>query len=269
MIRLIALISALLFLASCSSIEENELVVVAEGDSGSIVGNAYEVDYVIDGDTVVLKSGESVRLLGVDAPEKGECFTDESTDYLKLLISDSLVTLYADPINSDTDVYGRLLRYIYVNDENLNLRMVRDGYAQFYDRFDLTYTLDFQNAEQEAAEASTPIWETCFTRDLLSDVYISFVYYDGEVLNVESDEYVEITYSGTGTINLKNYYINGSRGDQKYTFGDLTLNTGESVKVYTNMGEYSFSYNEAIWNNSGETVYLYSDDGTLADAYSY
>jgi hypothetical protein len=98
---------------------------------------------------------------------------------------------------------------------------------------------------------------------------ISYVFYNGEVYQVESDEYVEITNEGQGSLDLEGYYINGSKGDEQYDFPALTLEPGESVKIYTNQGDYSFEDEDAIWSNSGETVYLYTSDDELADSYSY
>lgn len=98
---------------------------------------------------------------------------------------------------------------------------------------------------------------------------ITDVRYDGEVYQVESDEYVEITNEGQGTLNLENYTLSGSSGDEVYTFPSLELSPGESVKVYTNQGDYSFESENALWANGGETVYLYDARGNLADSYEY
>ena len=68
------------------------------------------VAYVIDGDTFKLKTGERVRLLSIDAPEKGECYYQESRQALKKLIEGRQVRLEKDV--SEKDKYGRLLRYV-------------------------------------------------------------------------------------------------------------------------------------------------------------
>lgn len=99
--------------------------------------------------------------------------------------------------------------------------------------------------------------------------YIHFVFYDGEVANVESDEYVEIGNSGAGSINLEGYYIMGSSGGEKYTFPSVELAPGETIKVYTNQGDYSFESEDAVWSNAGETAYLYSPEGVELDSSSW
>lgn len=106
--------------------------------------------------------------------------------------------------------------------------------------------------------------------DLLVGVpYIKTVFYDGEVADVESDEYVEVANAGAGEMNLEGYYIMGSKGEEKFTFSSIELDSGESVKVYTNQGDYSFESEDALWSNSGETVYLYDAEGNLVDDFTY
>lgn len=106
--------------------------------------------------------------------------------------------------------------------------------------------------------------------DLLAGVpYIESVLYDGEVAQVESDEYVEIGNAGAGSINLEGYYIMGSQGGEKFTFTSIDLAPGDSVKVYTNQGDYSFESEDAVWSNAGETVYLYDADGMIVDEYNW
>ena len=241
-----------------------ELISGASEDS-----ETYTVDRIVDGDTLVLDNGEYVRLLGVDAPEDDECFAEESTDHLESLVLGETVTLEADLENDDRDAYDRLLRYVFVDGENINLQMVSEGYAQFYDSYPLTLDDEFEEAESSASDSGLAIWEACFTENSLSEVVISTVFYDGEVYQVESDEYVEITNNGSSSVNLEGYYIIGSKGSESYTFDDVSLGAGESLKVYTNQGDYSFGSEDALWSNSGETVYLYDSSDNLVDSYSY
>lgn len=86
----------------------------------------YVVD-VVDGDTIVAKGDSFVRLIGIDAPEKDKpCFT-EAREKLEELILNKYVFLVRD--NKNTDVYGRLLRYVFLGSKNINLRMAEEGYA--------------------------------------------------------------------------------------------------------------------------------------------
>ena len=85
---------------------------------------------VIDGDTVKLANGEKVRLIGVNAPERGHAYYKKARERLSSLIEGKGVALERDAENRDQ--YGRLLRYIFLNGENMNIKMVREGLASAY-----------------------------------------------------------------------------------------------------------------------------------------
>ena len=87
----------------------------------------WAVAYVVDGDTVKLTNGESVRLVGIDTPERGECGFDESKVALERLIRGRRVQLRMS--DEDRDGYGRLLRYVDVAGMDTGLRLIRAGLA--------------------------------------------------------------------------------------------------------------------------------------------
>jgi len=88
------------------------------------------VEKVVDGDTIMLRNGELVRLIGIDAPERGEkCFL-EAKNYLERFVAGRTVLLERDVENRDR--YGRLLRYVLVDGVNVNVEMVRQGFAKAY-----------------------------------------------------------------------------------------------------------------------------------------
>jgi len=86
---------------------------------------------VIDGDTVELASGEKVRYLGIDTPETfgdEECGGNEATLLNRELVEGKVVWLLSGP--EDTDRFGRLLRYVFVDETFVNAELVWQGYAQ-------------------------------------------------------------------------------------------------------------------------------------------
>ncbi|MBI2463341.1 S-layer homology domain-containing protein [Candidatus Peregrinibacteria bacterium] len=231
---------------------------------------------VIDGDTVELENEERVRLIGIDTPELSgsDCYATESKEYLEGLIVGKEVRLEKDSQNDDKDKYDRLLRYVYIGDREaeilVNKKMLEDGYAYYYDSYKFEKMAEFENAEKAARDAGKALWEACEQpKDDSVGVVIHYVFYDGIIPEVESDEYVEIKNEGTKIVDLKGYTIKGSKGDENYVFPTLELEKGKTVKVYTNQGDYSFNNEKAIWNNSGETVYLYDADKNLIDKYEY
>jgi endonuclease YncB( thermonuclease family) len=94
--------------------------------------------YVVDGDTIRLRSGAYVRLVQIDAPEtyhQHECYGERATQALKhLLPPGTKIRLLADPRLDQADRYGRLLRYVLRASDGLdtNVRLVREGAAAPY-----------------------------------------------------------------------------------------------------------------------------------------
>ena len=98
-------------------------------DPGEAFVNA-RVVRVIDGDTVELASGERVRYVGLDTPEMGEnpeCGAQEATDFNRRLVEGKQVNLLTGP--EDTDAFGRMLRYLFVDGIFVNAELVRTGHA--------------------------------------------------------------------------------------------------------------------------------------------
>jgi micrococcal nuclease len=86
---------------------------------------------VVDGDTIELSSGETVRLLMIDTPETTggatDCYGQEAKQYLTTTLITQEVDLAYDAVCEDQ--YGRLLAYVSLNDRELNTVMVERGYA--------------------------------------------------------------------------------------------------------------------------------------------
>ena len=101
-----------------------------------VMAKDYVVKKVIDGDTIQLESGETVRYLGIDAPEiiiKGggsEFYAREAARYNKKLVYLKKVRLEFDVEKKDN--YGRLLAYVFVKDLFVNAELVKHGYAKTY-----------------------------------------------------------------------------------------------------------------------------------------
>jgi len=118
------------------------------------------VTRVIDGDTVELPDGNKVRLIGIDTPEKGECYFSEAKDKLSDLILNKKVRLEKDV--SETDRYHRLLRYIYVDDIFVNDYLVAKGYAHATSYPpDVKFQDQFRKSEKQAREQNKGLWGVC------------------------------------------------------------------------------------------------------------
>lgn len=129
------------------------------------------VERVVDGDTLVLEGGQRLRYIGIDTPETVhphkdvECFGLEASEYNKQLVEGKLVYLESDI--QDTDRYGRLLRYVWIDEEMVNEILVREGYA-FASSFppNVKYQEKFNLLQKEARELEIGLWKECNTYDV-------------------------------------------------------------------------------------------------------
>ena len=117
------------------------------------------VTRVVDGDTVHVSNGQTVRLIGMDTPELVDprkvvqCFAREASNRAHQLLDGATVTLEYDPTQGRTDKYGRTLAYVRTADGALyNLRIIANGYAHKYTyRLPYRYQELFRAAERDAA----------------------------------------------------------------------------------------------------------------------
>ncbi|MBR9678307.1 MAG: hypothetical protein GOU97_03395 [Nanoarchaeota archaeon] len=102
-------------------------------ESASLTGHVIKlsepkmVTKVIDGDTVIIEGGYSVRLLGIDADERGYPCYNSAKERIEELVLNKEVYLESD--GEDQDMYKRYLRYLILNNENINLLLVEEGLA--------------------------------------------------------------------------------------------------------------------------------------------
>ncbi len=121
---------------------------------------------VIDGDTIELSDGKKIRYIGIDTPElhhpsRGvQCFGQQAADLNKKLLDGQVVQLEKDV--SNTDKFGRLLRYVWLGDELINKKLVREGYA-FSRSFppDIARQNEFKAAETMARIEKKGLWSGC------------------------------------------------------------------------------------------------------------
>ena len=120
----------------------------------------YTVVAVVDGDTLDIapsdgSSAFTVRLIGIDAPERGRCEADAATWTLASIVEGQQISLTLGGDGEDTDRYGRLLRYVDAGGVDAGLRLVEDGVAVTrYDSRDGYGAHDRQAAYVAADDAS-------------------------------------------------------------------------------------------------------------------
>lgn len=128
---------------------------------------------VIDGDTIEIEGNIKIRYIGINTPEiyhdttgkkTGEqCFANESYLENKRLVEGKTITIVKDI--SDTDKYGRLLRYVYIDDIFVNDYLIKNGFAKLMTiKPDIKYNLQFKDTQIKAKENNLGIWNSCPTK---------------------------------------------------------------------------------------------------------
>lgn len=113
---------------------------------------------IIDGDTVELDSGDTVRISGIDTPERGECHFDTASARMGELVLGKTVTLTRD--REDTDRYDRILRYVDVDGTDAGITLIEEGLAKA--RYDSRDGYGFHTREPDyiSADDGAPL-QTC------------------------------------------------------------------------------------------------------------
>jgi micrococcal nuclease len=127
------------------------LSLLAETITGKVVG-------VSDGDTItVLDSSlkrHKIRFEHIDAPEKSQAFGQRSKEYLSSLIFNKKVSVKI----KTTDRYKRVIATVMHGTTNINLEMVKAGYAWHYKYY--SKDKQFADAERTARNAKKGIWSS-------------------------------------------------------------------------------------------------------------
>ncbi|CAK0771810.1 micrococcal nuclease [Gammaproteobacteria bacterium] len=129
-------------------------VLPATTANGASTYNA-KVVRVMDGDTLMVQASgrqEKVRLVGIDAPEYNQPYGTVARNALMNLLKGRTVRIA--PVEHDR--YGRLVARIYLDNLDVNVALVRDGYAWVYRQY--ADDAAFYTAEREARNARRGLW---------------------------------------------------------------------------------------------------------------
>jgi len=224
---------------------------------------------VIDGDTFISDDNRHIRLIGINAPEKGSFYFNESRIFLDLLIGGKEISLESDV--EEYDQYQRTLSYIYFKDLFVNMEMVRNGFANVYTNPpNVKYDEIFLDAERFSRENELGLWE----KSEIDKIDIT-IHYDaeGDDNNNLNDEYVYIENNSDKDFKIKGWSIKDA-GRNEYIFKNTILKSNGSIYLFTGKGKDSHPYfywnnTKAVWNNDCDTLYLRDSKGLLISLYNY
>ncbi len=239
----------------------------------------------VDGDTIEVEiEGESykVRYIGIDTPELHHpekpvgYYAQEAYEKNKELVEGK--TVYLEKDVSETDRYGRLLRYVYTEDVFVNAYLVQHGYAQAstYPP-DVKYQEQFTELQREAREAGRGLWEPVLTPvsagEVVIDAACSQFDAPGNDHTNLNEEYVCFTNQSDHSVDMTGWSVN-KRPDMWYTFPEFILGPAASVRLHSGKEmdtatDLYWGSNAALWRNIHDAVYLYDADWKLMDEYSW
>ncbi len=133
------------------SASKGTIISKVDNNGKCLAGSEVLVTKIIDGDTIVVEGGEHIRLLAMDADEVGfPCYQDAKTR-LEELILNKKILLEKD--KTDIDQYKRCLRYVFLEKQNIDLQLVKEGLAiaRFYEP-DVKYKNEITLAEKTAID---------------------------------------------------------------------------------------------------------------------
>lgn len=111
---------------------------------------------VTDGDTIKILTKKNIqykiRLNGIDAPERSQAFGKKSTRNLSRYVAGKVVNIHY----TKKDKYGRTLGTIYIDNIDINLQQIKDGYAWVYRKY--CSRKDYYQAETYAKSRKLGLW---------------------------------------------------------------------------------------------------------------
>jgi micrococcal nuclease len=123
------------------------------------------VAHVVDGDTIQLTDATRIRLVQIDAPERGdECYGEEATELTRRLLPPGThIRIEQDPALDEEDRFGRKLAYVWKDDVDVNLALVESGAAgvYFFDGDRGRYADRLLRAAERARDDGKGLWGAC------------------------------------------------------------------------------------------------------------
>jgi micrococcal nuclease len=207
------------------------------------------IERVIDGDTVV--AGDSIRLLGINTPEKGEKYFNEAKEFLESLVLNK--TTFIEYGKERKDLYGRILGYIY-SDRNINVELVRNGFANVY-----IYDIDRHTEELRKA------WEECISKG--NNLCKKSENKCADCILLKGIENQKVTFENkcSFSCNITKWEIK-DEGRKKFYFPEFILDGEVSVIVGNGADGKNVLYwkgEDYVWTEEGDTLFLRDAEGRL------
>jgi endonuclease YncB( thermonuclease family) len=235
------------------------------------------VTRIVDGDTIYVAINgltDKVRYIGIDTPERGTAFYDVTTEANRALVDDQDVLL--EPDVEPRDQYKRLLFYVYLTSGVfVNGELVAQGMADAIAYPPNTkHQAELDALEDQAKAQGLGMWAQNAPSAVILDDTCSQFNSPGDDNYSKEQEYICITNQGTAVVDMTGWWVRDKAG-ATFTVPAFSLAASASVRVRTGCGQnsatdlYWCKDGSAVWNNSGDTAYLYNAQAALVDELTY
>ena len=192
----------------------------------------FQVQRIIDGDTLDLETGVRVRLLGINTPETSMQFYQEAKTFLESLVQNQSIKVES----YGTDKYSRTLAHIFLNDKNINKEILQQGLGTLYYYEHDSYYEELKQAEEFARLNQKGLWKKSPNTNCI------------ELIELKTDEPEKLTLQNKCNKELEISFKDDATHIYKETLEPNSIFTKE------------FSH---IWNTEGDSIYIRDSEGLL------
>jgi endonuclease YncB( thermonuclease family) len=247
-------------------------VVLSACGTGSATGAstalaAAEVIEVFDGDSFLASVDgveEEVRLIGINAPERGECLADAAREALEELVGEA-VELERDVENRDQ--YDRLLRYAHRSAVLVNAELAGRGLVLTGEyRPNVAHQETIEAAAAEARAEQRGLWSERPCGGEATGVVIESVVADPPGPD-EGEESVVVANRGLDPVDIGGWTIRDGSSVHRFSFpAGTVLAPGSVIRVITGcdqapVGALCWAAGSAVWDNDGDIAFLLDGEG--------
>lgn len=191
-----------------------------------------QVTRIVDGDTLKTDDGQTLRLLGINTPEKNQPYYQEAKQFLVTLIQNKTIRIESH----GTGKYSRTLSYIFLNNQNINTQLLNNGLATLYYYDKDSHYDELKRAEEFARLNQLGIWKKSPNSNCI------------KITEFKTNEPESLALK-----NSCNYKINLTyKDDARHIYQAILEPNSQYTKTFSH-----------IWNTDGDSIYIYDNKGLL------
>jgi len=192
----------------------------------------FEVQRIIDGDTLELSTGQRVRLKGINTPESNMPYYQQAKDFLISKSQNKSIQIE----NHGTDKYGRMLAHVFANDQNINEQILQNGLATLYYYEHDNHYKDYAKAEEFARLNQKGLWQKSTDAHCIELIELKSDEPEMLILQNNCDKQLNITF----------------KDDATHIYHEILKPKQTFTKTFSH-----------IWNTDGDSVYIRDEQGLL------